>query len=354
MTREQQTKDVATDAQAPSVAIIVLNWNGWPDTLECLESLMRLEYPSFEVVVCDNASTDGSATRIQQWMDNALCVLPTSSEMAQFSVPAMTKSAFHLEDESTEASLQKGRVRLIQNPSNLGFAAGNNTGLRDALARGFEYFWVLNADTVVEPDALDRLVARLRAEEGAGICGSLLCYYAAPDVIQEAGGCQSYPLLGVSRRLAGDKKRSAAHPWTKFEKQLGYVSGASCLVSRAFLEKIGLMSEDYFLYCEEIDWATRGRGRFSLALAHDSIVYHKKGISTGSKAVGQARSAASSFYLWRARRRFTQRYYPLGLISLCALGAATSLSHRLKGEHANAKATLAGLMDRAWSDPDKT
>ena len=330
-------------SEAPSVAVIVLNWNCWPDTLECLESLFRLKYPSFEVVVCDNASTDGSVERIGQWASNELCILPASRAMAGFVLPPVVKPSDIL--RATEKD-RTPRLTLIQSPSNLGYAAGNNLGLSWALERKFDYAWILNADTVVDPDALDALIARMSTSNDAGLCGSLLCYYDAPSKIQEAGGCEAYPLIGLSRRLASDQDRNFSHPWRRLEARMGYISGASCLVSRSFLEDVGLMSEDYFLYCEEIDWATRARGLYTLSLAEKSLVYHKKGLSTGSKAVGRSRSASSSYYLWRARRRFTQRYHPLGLVSLFGLGIAASTARALSGDVRAAKSILAGVLDR--------
>lgn len=336
---------------SPSVAVIVLNWNSWPDTIECLESLLRLDYPSFHVIVCDNGSTDGSVERFRQWAGGELCVRPSSPHMGTHSIPPVAKPiTFNPSSERSTRLSPAERLSLIENRANLGFAAGNNAGLMNALERGFEYFWVLNADTVVEPDALTHLVSRIRSVEGAGLCGSLLCYYDAPDTIQEAGGCTSYPMLGLSRRLAGEQSRSSSLDWRGLEAKLDYISGAACLVSREFLETVGPMSEDYFLYCEEIDWATRGKGRFSLALAEKSIVFHKKGMTTGSKAFGRSRSVSSAYYLWRARRRYCQRHKPAGLIGLFAVGLATSLISLIQGDTATARAIVAGLRNKEEHD----
>ncbi|EEE35830.1 glycosyl transferase, family 2 [Rhodobacteraceae bacterium KLH11] len=334
--------DGETIPEASAVAIIILNWNAWADTIECLESLARLNYPNFHIFVCDNASSDASLDRLQQWARGELCILPARPDFAEYVTPPGFKTkAAPLAETSTNA-----RLTVIKNPSNLGFAAGNNAGLRRALEDGFDFFWVLNADTVVEPDALTHLVSRLEAVEGAGLCGSLICYYDDPNLIQEAGGCASYPMIGLSRRLAADKKRSDDFDWRALEAKLGYISGACCLVSRDFLETVGLMSEAYFLYCEEIDWATRAKGQFSLVLAENSIIYHKKGLSTGSKTHGRTRSPSSSYYLWRARRRYNQTYAPLGLVALFGLGLAASLKSLLRRDTASARAILAGLADR--------
>lgn len=339
-------------ADMPSVAVVILNWNSWPDTLECLESVLRQDYPSAKVIVCDNASTDGSVDRFQQWAGGDLSVISARREMAGHTLPPIPKpvsfQALNQSAQATSGCDGLADITLIRNDANIGFAAGNNVGLQYAMSQGFQYFWILNADTVVEPDALHQLVQRVQRTPSAGLCGSLLCYYHAPDVIQEAGGCASYPLLGISRRLAADRKRDSKNSWRELEAQLGYISGASCLVSRDFLRNVGLMSEEYFLYCEEVDWATRARGKYGLALAEDSIVYHKKGLATGSKAFGKSRSSSSIYYLWRARKRFTRRYHPLGLVSLFGLGSISWVTHMVKGQRTEASALLSGLLDRPY------
>lgn len=349
MTPSPRSHDASESS--PSVAIIVLNWNSWPDTIECLESLLRLDYPSFHVIVCDNGSTDGSVDRFRQWASGELCVRPSSPHMGTHSIPPVKKPiTFNSLSEGGAWLPSSEHLSLIENRANLGFAAGNNAGLMHALERGFEYFWVLNADTVVAPDALTHLVSRIRSVEGAGLCGSLLCYYDAPETIQEAGGCTSYPMLGLSRRLAGEAQRNSPLDWRGLEAKLDYISGAACLVSRDFLETVGPMSEDYFLYCEEIDWATRAKGLFSLVLAEESIVYHKKGMTTGSKAFGRSRSVSSAYYLWRARRRYCQRHKPAALVGLFAVGLATSLLSVLKRDTETAKAIVSGLLNKVPND----
>ena len=237
-------------------------------------------------------------------------------------------------------------MTLIRNGANLGFAAGNNIGLRHALALGAQYVWLLNADTVAAPGALRALVARADADPEIGLCGSLLCYYHAPHVIQEAGGCAYYPLVGIARRIAAEVDVSRAPRVADVERQLGYVSAASCLVTRRFIDEVGPLCEDYFLYSEEIDWATRGRPNFRLGYSPDSIVYHKKGRTTGSKSVGAARSPASAYYLWRSRRRFTGRYRPFGLPGLFAAGLSATLLEAGRGRLTTARAILSGLLDR--------
>lgn len=337
--------DPASTAR-PTVAVIILNWNAWGDCIECMESVLRQDHPGATIVLCDNGSTDGSRAHIHDWAAGRLCALPERGAMARFSVPPAPKPLTIRDVGPDMQPTGPADIFLVETGANLGFAAGNNAGIRFALARGFDYLWLLNADTVIDPAALTQMLARLDARPDAGLCGSLLCYYDAPDVIQEAGGCAYHPLLGMARRLAPDADRDRMQDWRALEARLGYVSAASCLARRAFVEEIGPLSEDYFLYNEEIDWATRTRGRFALALAEQSIVYHKKGRATGSKSVGAARSASSAYYLWRARRRFTAKYHPLGLASVFVLAALSSTAAVLAGNRKTARAIFRGVLDR--------
>jgi len=328
-------------ATRPAVAVIVLNWNRWRDTIENLESVLRLDYPNLAVIVCDNDSTDGSVEKIEAWAKGEMAAPVAHAQMAAYTMPPLAKPVDFVRISCSEVDhghRSMPRVTLIETGANLGYAGGNNVGLRYALNQGFAYFWLLNDDTVVPPDALKPLVERLERDSHVGLCGSTLRYYAAPDVNQELGGCAYYPLLGMARRLGSDTPASDAIDAQAVERRLGFVSGAAAFVSRPFLEDVGLMCEDYFLYCEEIDWATRARGRYHLAYAPDSIVYHKKGASIGSKTLSRRRSADSSYYLWRARFMFTRRFYPFGLpgLSVFAFFALLNAGFRLDGKTANA------------------
>ena len=177
------------------VYIILVNWNGWRDTLECLESVFRNNYHSFRVVVCDNDSQDGSLGYIKAWADNKLdSFVPPASKLSYLSWPPVAKPVAYAEYSREEA--ERGGdfdddtpLTLIRNGGNLGFAGGNNVGLRYALARGdFEYVWLLNNDTVVDPGALTRLVERMEQQPSVGMCGSTIRLYHDPGKDTSAWG----------------------------------------------------------------------------------------------------------------------------------------------------------------------
>lgn len=236
------------------------------------------------------------------------------------------------------------KLTLIQAGQNGGFAAGNNIALDYASRCGAQFHWLLNNDTVVAPDALSALVERATSDSQIGLCGSLLAFYEEPAVLQLAGGCAYYPVFGMARRLSADRPRGRASTMRDIERQMGYVSAASCLVSDDFLREIGPMSEEYFLYCEEIDWALRARGKFRLSVAVGSVVFHKSGRSTGSKSLAKARSPTSAFYLWRARRMVVQKYHPYGLAGLAVGAVIGALLNLCLGAPETSSAIVRGIL----------
>lgn len=309
-----------------TVYILLVNWNGWRDTIECLESVFRLDYPEFRVIVCDNDSNDDSLQKILDWAEGRLQVsVPESHPLHKLSSPPVAKPvslAVYGRGEAETGGDKNGSARLIliSTGANLGFAGGNNVGLRYALARGdFAFVWLLNNDTVVKPDSLTHLVQRMADRPEAGICGSLIPYYDAPDTIWAAGGGTLNRWLAKSYSLDYRLPVIQATAQEKNEQRMDYVAGASMLVSKGFLEDVGLMSEDYFLYFEEPDWYLRGVPSYSLAYAEKSIVYHKVGISTSRCDEGTSKSARE--YYFRAQLLFTAKFFP-GALPLVMLRVA--------------------------------
>lgn len=327
----------------PRTAIIILNWNGWEDTIECLESCLQLTDAAYRIIVCDNGSNDGSLEKIADWAAGR----PVASGAAAPARNPITVDHAHA-DRPSEAGFDAAPLlTLLPTGGNLGFAGGNNVGLRHAAAWGADFAWFLNNDTIVAPDALTALVARASQSARIGMCGSTIAYYDQPDRLQLAGGGAYYPWIGMARLIAAHTPADAPPTEDVVEAQMAFVSGASCLVDMDFYRDIGGMEERYFLYCEEIDWAWRARGRWKLGYARDSVVYHKAGRSAGSKGAEGGRSASSAYYLWRARRMMTMRYHPWGAPGLVLIGMASVLIALTQGRSGVARAIMAGLMGGA-------
>lgn len=284
------------------VYIVLVNWNGWRDTVECMESLQSLEYPDFRIVICDNGSSDDSPERISSW------AVAHEMSYAEYQQVEAETGGFKAVDPE---------VTLIRNEKNLGFAGGCNVGLRYALARGdTDYCWLLNNDTVVEQDALSHLVARVHQQATIGICGSTILMYHDRKRIQALGGGHYFPWIGLPWHFGRLSTWGKSIDVKCAESRLNYIEGASMLVSRQFLDEIGLLCEDYFLYFEEVDWARRAKGYYTLGYAPQSIVYHKVGSSIGTATNPRRKSYMCDYYTLRNRLLFTRRYYPLLLLCI--------------------------------------
>lgn len=315
--------------------VVLLNWNGCADTLECLDTL--LPDAGLSVVVCDNASSDDSLARIRAWL---------AAQHPQRCVHSLAQA----EIDQLKPGVA-GCVYLIDNGGNLGFAGGNNPGIRLAMRDpDCRYIWLLNNDTTVLPDTLDKAVARMEQDARIGICGSSLVYAHTPDRLQAFGGARYSRWTGRSRHIGAFARREEipASP-EAVEREMSYVVGASMLVRREFIEAVGLMQDDYFLYYEEADWAERGKGKFRLGYAPESVVFHKEGASIGTSASGG--SPLSVFYLFRNRLRFTWRFHRIFLPGVLLFVGADLMRFVLKGRWPQALAALRGVLQCSPPSP---
>ena len=224
------------------VAVIILSWNNWPDTLACVASCRRLTWPNVRIVIVDNGSTDGSEGIFRQRCPDA---------------------------------------EIIQTGANLGFAGGNNIGIRHAMERGAEYVWLLNNDAVADPEALTMLVEAMTADPAAAVAGSKVYYHDDPKRIWCAGGIWQKGWLRLRQRGAYQLDKG------QFDRlvPVGSVSGCSMLLRTSALREIGLLDEDYFLYWEDTDWCARaGRHGYSVLFVPSSHVWHKVSASVAPRS----------------------------------------------------------------------
>jgi GT2 family glycosyltransferase len=314
------------------VYVVLLNWNGWRDTLECLESLFKSNYENFSVIVCDNASTDNSVMEIARWIETELCSVAF---------------ALHTQDdiENNIGIDLSVRLTLISNSGNHGFAGGNNVGIRFALKdQRCGFIWLLNNDTVVHLRALEQLVAHAEKDDRIGICGSLLCFYADKNIVQAVGGVKFSRLLAHGEQIGqGLSTESSLIPFLGLSEPT-YIAGASMLVRTGFIEDVGYMESKYFLYFEEMDWAQRGIRNWKMATAVNSIVYHKEGGSIGTSSLS-IRSNLSQYYLNRNLILFYLKFHPFLLpIAIFRVAREAIVSVKNKN-YAHFKTTCRALWD---------
>jgi GT2 family glycosyltransferase len=248
------------------IYVIVLNWNNSKDTIECISSLKQINNPQFKILCVDNASEDNSFDSIK------------------FAHPD---------------------IELIRTGKNLGYAGGNNFGIKYALEKGADYFWLLNNDTVVDENALKELSYVFSENSDAGAVGSRIMYYGDRNIIWFAGG--SYKKFsGMTAHYLVDQDISSIKKPLEPAK-LDFISGCSLMLSRAAIEKAGLLDESLFLYFEEMDYCERLKKRGLLfKMAPRSIVYHK----ISRAAVG---FPVKFYYFTRNRLHISKKYFPVYL-----------------------------------------
>jgi len=323
--------ETSEKTRSSKTAIVILNWNGWQDTIECLNSLCFLESDEYTVIVVDNASNNDSRQQITAW------VAP-DSRLAFHGIIE------HADIETIDINLTHKTWVYVQSNNNGGFSSGNNLGIKLALRTGCQYVWLLNNDTVVDPYALNALQERMEAATNIGMCGSVLRFYDDRDIVQAVGGVHFDFYRARGTQLGQGLHYSDPKILILAKAEPTYIAGASLLVSAKFLQDVGLMEESYFLYFEEIDWAVRARPMWATSTALNSIVYHKEGASIGTDSRAK-RSPLSQYYLHRNLIRF----YALRktwLLPVALLSTVKELVKLLiKRDWMLAKVTVKALLD---------
>ena len=279
------------------VCAIILNWIGWRDTVECLDSLLLSKPAIKTIIVCDNGSSDRSREKILAWARK------------KYQPPSILTLK---QDTPFNQRPSNYPFIYIQNKTNLGFAAGNNTGVRLALSKGsFDFIWLLNNDITVHESAVKTLLTYAEDHSDTGIFGSTVVFADRVKTVQCAGGCRYNPLTTIFHPALGGENLDKVLQGNN-SPRLDYIYGASMFVRADVFERIGLLNEEYFLFYEELDFCQRGkRAGFETGWCPDSIVYHKN-----SKTIGQPGSAEkgkialTNYHENLSTLIYTRRFYP--------------------------------------------
>jgi GT2 family glycosyltransferase len=243
----------------PEVYIVILNFNSGEDTVNCIKSLEKINYANFKIVVVDNASKDNSLDIIKN------------------------KCTFD---------------KLIVSEENLGYANGNNIGIRYALENNAEYICILNNDTEVEPDFLNILMDRMVKDGRIGIIGPCICDFKEREKVQTMGAdINLYTGLAQGKFKNYDYSRVG-----NMELKVDYLGGACFVVRKKVFETVGLIPENYFLFYEETEFCLRTKkAGFDIVSIGSSRIFHKRS-ATIAKFKG-----LSYFFLNRNRVVFVRR-----------------------------------------------
>lgn len=287
--------EMTAASELPSIGVIIVAYAAETYIMDCLESLVASGYPNLRIIVVDNASPDKTSDVIRGWADGSQ---PYRSSV-EFPLPKteiVPKPLPLTEFDADAGELVDDSITLVHSSSNLGFAGGVNVGLRLLLRDlSIDLFWLLNPDTVVEPQT-PFAFARKASEIGKfGVIGGRALFFDNPDRIHADAG-RLHALAGTAISVnRGEKATETPMPDIQ---NIDYIPGISMMVSRAFINKVGFMDERFFLYFEEIDWQLR-RGDLPIVLECKARVLHRAGAAIGS---GNLRRRANPFSIYFTTR----------------------------------------------------
>jgi GT2 family glycosyltransferase len=294
----------------PRVAVVVLDWNGPDDTLACVASVLASTHRPLDVWVVDNASRR-----------------PVLDEIAR----------------------RHPAVRTIANPRNLGYAGGNNVGIRAALAAGADWVLVLNNDARLRPETVSELVAVGAGDPRIAAVGARILRLDDPSRLWMAYGEIDYGQSLV--RLVGENEPDGAA--YAAERDVDWVSGCAILLSRSAIASIGAFDEDYFAYHEEVDWCATARERgLRVVYAPRAVVLHRGQASSGGDAFVSRRQYLTA----RNMVRFVRKHGSLAERARFALLFAAMLplsyvKRRRRGEQEGVLLKLRGALDALRGRP---
>lgn len=300
--------------EAPSVAIILVNWNGYGLTKSCIKSLQKITYTNFSIVLVDNGSVDNSGQRLKE------------------KIPGLV---------------------YLQNEQNLGFTGGNNVGISHALNKGYDYVLLLNNDTVVEPDFLNLMVSFLEEHPNYGAAQPKILYERKRNILWNAGGGYFKWLemtwsIGIGQEDKDQFNQERDTPW---------ITGCCFLVKASCIRKVGLLDDDYFAYYEDVDWSFRMRKKgFRLRYIPASVIYHVAGASSISKQKTKEGTVNPIVHFYRIRNHLflirshgNTLSFSLSLVYQSIKNLLFMLFFIIRGRSKKAKAVHGGFKEGLFS-----
>ncbi len=274
----------------PSIAIVILNWNGHDDTVDCLKSLAECAYNNFEILLVDNASEDNSIAIIK----DRLQVYNQQTTERKYQLGEKTTNS-----ESDDDAIQ---ITFIENVDNYGFAKGNNIGIKYAMNHSVEYVLLLNNDTTVGKDFLQELMSFFATHNDYAVVTPQIRYYDKPDFIWNCGGKLSN--FGTRKYFFDDKHYSELP--NKNHLDISFITGCALMATADVLKTFGPLSEDFFFGEEDYEFSMRMKeNHVKVACVLPSVIYHKVNSSI-SKA---SDSAIGKIYIHYLNRFINMRNY---------------------------------------------
>lgn len=263
-----------------SVSIIILNWNGWKDTIECLKSLYKINYPKYDIIVVDNGSEDDSIEIIRKFCEGKIEIKSEFFDYDKENKPIKIFEYFEndlirfKQDYNQFKELNPGkRVILIKNRDNKGYAEGNNVGIRFVLKYlNSDYTLILNNDVVVDPDFLTELVIAAESKPNIGIIGPVNLNYYDPEYVDSMGAKVNF-WIGSWKPLKMDEYSIKNN---NNYIDVDFVLGAAFMIKRDVIKKIGVFYSNYFANWEETDYCIQAKNNgFNVISVPKSKIWHK-------------------------------------------------------------------------------
>jgi len=248
--------------EKPRIAVVILNWNGYEDTSECIISLQKITYKNYKIIVVDNGSDAEEFNKL--------------------------KNNFP-------------KIKVLRSDVNLGFTGGNNLGIKYSLEEKVDYILLLNNDTIVESNFLEPLLDAYEKNKNAGIVAPQINYFHEPKKIWSAGGTISR--LRGSGFAYSDRIENKIKP---NNRSVAFVSGCCMLIKSELFNKVGYFDDNYFLYIEDTDLCFRTlHAGYKIIVNHHSKIFHKVSNSTKENL-----SLLPLYYATRNRLYFTKKNFP--------------------------------------------
>jgi GT2 family glycosyltransferase len=304
---------------ASKVVIAIVSTNEAHNIVGCLGSLSASTHTDFRVMICENGGAEGFARTTQALSEmDGLSSRPEADDTA-VAWPGSHRSFFYTSGGQT--------VTVLETAENLGYAGGVNACIAAASPAGWDAIWVLNPDTFPEPDALRALMLR-QGEGNYGIVGSRLLFVAS-GLVQTWGGLEWRPWLGRGRLLGWNEMPETLPDIAAIERRIGFISGASMFVTAAYIKAVGVMDDDFFVYDEDVEWCLR-RGAFRLGYAHDSVVRHIHGATSGSSLKKANRSRFNIYLTERNRVLLARKQFGWCWIFVAFLALGQTSEHLIR------------------------
>lgn len=290
----------------PLIYIILVNYNGYKDTIECVKSLEKIDYSNYKIIIIDNASTNNSIECLKDSLEDCI---------------------------------------IIDSKENLGFAGGNNLGIEYALKNSADYIMLLNNDTLVKSDFLTSMIDSSNGNKSIGLVGCKIMYHPEKDIIWYGGGyIDWFKFIGTHWGM-----REVDRGQCDKEKEIDFMTGCCMLIKREVFEKTGLLPDEYFMYCEDVDFCVKVKDAgYKIWYNPKTVIYHKVGLSSGGEE--------SAFFIkWFTRNRllFMKKYmnkvskvnYIFTIMFFYTTRMIRYMQYRLKKDNERANAVMNGIKE---------